>query len=128
MKLTTLAISNIKHNIKKYGMYFFAMCFCVFTTYTFLALINSESVLSKINDSSNYQSMFIGFSIAIFVFILFFLISSNNSFIRSRKKELSTYALFGMQNSKIGLLLFIETLFLGLVASNSRHCIRNIFF
>lgn len=116
MKLTTLAISNIKHNIKKYGMYFFAMCFCVFTTYTFLALINSKNVLSKLNDSSSYQSMFIGFSIAIFVFILFFLISSNNSFIRSRKKELSTYALFGMQNSKIGLLLFIETLFLGLVA------------
>lgn len=116
MKLTTLAISNIKHNMKKYAMYFFAMCFCVFTTYSFLFLMNSDSVLSKIKDDSSFQKMFIGFGIAILMFILFFLISSNNSFIRARKKEISTYALFGMQNSKIGLLLFLETFILGLVA------------
>lgn len=116
MSLTKLAISNMKHNAKKYAMYFFAMCFCIFTTYSFLVLMNSESVLNKVVDSAYYQTLFVGFGIAILIFTLFFLISSNNSFIRARKKELSTYALFGMQNSKISRLLFLETFIIGILA------------
>ena len=116
MNIGKLAFSNIRHNLKKYAVFFFAMWFCIFTTYTFLALTLSESVSNKLSDSSNYQSMFIGFGIAILIFTLFFLISSNNSFIRARKREISTYALFGMENSKIGRMLFFETLLLGLAA------------
>ena len=116
MKLTSIAFANIRHSLKKYAMFFFAMCFCVFTTYSFISLSFSENVLGKIQSSSSYQSIFIGFGIVILVFILFFLISSNNSFIRARKKEISMYALFGMQNSKIGLLMFYETMILGLIA------------
>lgn len=116
MKLTTLAVSNIKHNMKNYAMYFFAMCFCVFTTYSFAALSFSESVFDKLITSQKYQSMFTGFGVAIMVFVLFFLISSNNSFIRYRKKEISTYALFGMENKKIGQLLFFETTIIGCAA------------
>lgn len=116
MSLTKLAISNMKHNAKKYAMYFFAMCFCIFTTYSFLVLMNSESVLNKVTDSVYYQTLFTGFGIAILIFTLFFLISSNNSFIRARKKELSTYALFGMQNAKISRLLFLETFIIGILA------------
>ena len=116
MNIGKLAFSNIRRNLKKYAVYFFAMWFCIFTTYTFLALALSESVSSKIGGSSNYQTMFIGFGIAILIFTLFFLISSNNSFIRARKKEISTYALFGMENAKIGRMLFLETLILGLAA------------
>jgi len=116
MKLSQMALSNIKHNLKNYAMYFFAMCFSVFTTYSFLSLARSKDVSSKIGDSPNYASLFVAFSILILVFVLFFLISSNNSFIRARKKEISTYALFGMEYSKIGKLLFIETLMLGVTA------------
>jgi|GEM_PF-715555 len=116
MKIRNLAASNIKHNMKNYTMYFFAMCFCVFTTYSFANLALSESVAEKIYYSINYKNMFIGFGVAIIVFVLFFLISSNNSFIRYRKKEISTYALFGMENRKIGQLLFFETISIGLVA------------
>ncbi len=116
MNIGKLAFSNIRRNLKKYAVYFFAMWFCIFTTYTFLALALSESVSSKIGSSSNYQTMFIGFGIAMLIFTLFFLISSNNSFIRARKKEISTYALFGMENAKIGRMLFLETLILGFAA------------
>ncbi|MEX1377087.1 MAG: ABC transporter permease [Eubacteriales bacterium] len=116
MKLTSLAFSNIKHNMKNYTMYFFAMCFCVFTTYSFANLALSETVFLHIQGSMKYQNMFVGFGIAILVFVVFFLISSNNSFIRYRKKEISTYALFGMENKKIGQLLFFETIFIGAIA------------
>lgn len=116
MKLTTLAISNIKHNMKNYTMYFFSMCFCVFTTFSFLYLAYSDSVYEKLLSSSKYQNMFLGFSIVILVFVLFFLVSSNNSFIRYRKREISTYALFGMDNKRIGMLLFFETMIIGVAA------------
>ena len=116
MKLSTLAFSNIRHNLRNYAMYFFAMCFCVFTTYTFAALVLSESVSGKLATSMKYQSMFIGFGIAILVFVFFFLLSSNKSFIKYRKKEISMYALFGMPNGKIGRLLFLETLMIGTAA------------
>lgn len=116
MKLTTLAFKSIRHNLRNYAMYFFAMCFCVFTTYTFAAIATSESVKQKIHTDGNYQSMFIGFGIVILVFIFFFLLSSNKSFIKYRKKEISTYALFGMPNGKIGRLLFLETLIIGTAA------------
>lgn len=116
MSLVSLAIRNIKNNFSKYIMYFFSLTFSVFTVYSFLALIYNEQVLSKFIYSSWYRAMLIGFGIVIFAFVMFFLISSNTSFIRARKREISTYSLFGMTNRKIGLLLFIETLMVGMVA------------
>lgn len=116
MKLTTLAINGIRHNIRNYIMYFVAMCFCVFTTYTFSALTLSDSVSTKLGTSNNYKVTFIAFGIIILVFVFFFLISSNKSFIRYRKREISTYALFGMSNSKLAWLLFLDTIIIGIAA------------
>lgn len=114
MNLFILALRNIKQNRKKYIMYFFSMSFSVFTTYTFLSLMQNEYVKMAFKYDARYKSLLTGFGIIILVFVLFFLISSNNSFIRARKKELSTYSLFGMTNGMIGRLLFIETMLVGI--------------
>lgn len=114
MKLITLALRNIKQNRKKYIMYFFSMSFSVFTTYTFLALMQNEYVKMAFKYDTRYKVLLSSFGIIILVFVLFFLISSNNSFIKARKKELSTYSLFGMTNGMIGKLLFIETMLVGI--------------
>ncbi len=116
MKLITLALRNIKLNLKKYIMYFFSMSFSVFTTYTFLSLMDNEYVKMAFEFDVRYKVLLTSFGIIILVFVLFFLISSNNSFIRARKKELSTYSLFGMTNWMIGKLLFIETMLVGIAA------------
>ncbi len=116
MKLFTLAMRNIKLNLKKYIMYFFSMSFSVFTTYTFLSLMENEYVAMAFKYDLRYKYLLTSFGIIILVFVLFFLISSNNSFIRARKKELSTYSLFGMSNGMIGRLLFIETMLVGIAA------------
>jgi len=116
MKLITLALRNIKLNLKKYVMYFFSMCFSVFTTFTFLSLMENEYVTMAFKYDVRYKTLLMSFGIIILVFVLFFLISSNNSFIRARKKELSTYSLFGMTNGMIGRLLFIETMLVGIAA------------
>lgn len=116
MKLTTLAISNIKRNFKKYIMYFFSLSFSVFTVYTFFALMQNEYVLLAFTYDQRYKALLKSFGIIIMVFVMFFLISSNKSFIRARKKEISTYSLFGMTNGRIGKLLFIETMMVGTAA------------
>ncbi|MEL7656290.1 MAG: ABC transporter permease, partial [Bacillota bacterium] len=113
MNLITLAFRNIKLNRKKYIMYLFSMGFSVFTVYTFLALMQNETVMMAFEYDTRYRSLLTSFGVIILVFVLFFLISSNNSFIRARKKEISTYALFGMTNLKIGKLLFLETIIAG---------------
>lgn len=113
MNLLTLAFRNIRLNRKKYVMYVFSMGFSVFTVYTFLALMQNEYVKLAFQSDQRYQSLLSSFGVIIMVFVLFFLISSNNSFIRARKKEISTYALFGMTNFRIGKLLFLETLMAG---------------
>ncbi|MDD2430544.1 MAG: ABC transporter permease [Firmicutes bacterium] len=116
MNLTQIAARNIKQNFSKYVMYFFSLSFSVFTVFSFLALMYNESVLEAIVYDARYESLLGFFRIIILVFVMFFLISSNKSFIRARKKEISTYALFGMSNWKIGTLLFLETMLVGLVA------------
>ncbi|WP_432664705.1 ABC transporter permease [Wukongibacter baidiensis] len=116
MRLTTLALSNIKRNFKKYVMYFFSLSFSVFTAYTFFALMQNEYVLMAFSYDDRYKALLKSFGIIIMVFVMFFLISSNSSFIRARKKEISTYSLFGMSNGRIGKLLFLETLIVGATA------------
>ncbi len=116
MKLSTLAVSNIKRNFKKYVMYFFSLSFSVFTTYTFFALTQNEIVLMASDYDMRYRSLLRTFAVIILVFVLFFLINSNKSFIKARKKEISTYSLFGMTNGRIGKLLFLENFIVGIVA------------
>ena len=113
MNLFTLAFRNIRQNNKKYAMYFFSMGFSVFTVYTFSSLMNNEYVMKAFRYDQRYQSLLTAFGVIILVFVLFFLISSNSSFIRARKKEVSTYSLFGMTNGRIGRLLFLETMIVG---------------
>ena len=116
MRLTTLAFRNIKRNFKRYVMYFFSLSFSVFTAYSFLALLENEYVSNAFVYDDRYRALLLVFGIIIMVFVMFFLISSNNSFIKARKKEISTYSLFGMTNEKIGKLLFMETMIVGFTA------------
>ena len=113
MNLFTLALRNIRLNRKKYVMYLFSMGFSAFTVYTFLALMQNEYVKLAFQYDTRYKALLTSFGVIILIFVLFFLISSNNSFIRARKKEISTYALFGLTNFRIGKLLFMETLMVG---------------
>ncbi|WP_026476840.1 FtsX-like permease family protein [Alkaliphilus transvaalensis] len=116
MNLLDLALRNIKNNIKKHIMFFFSMTFSVFTVYTFLALVQNQQVNDAFIYDGRYRAVLLAFGVIIMVFVMFFLISSNNSFIKARKREISTYSLFGMSHGRIGKLIFLETLLVGLTS------------
>ncbi len=116
MKLKQMAFSNIKHNFRKYAMYFLSLCFSVFTVYAFLGLMFNDNVNQAFIHKERYQALLLAFGVIIAVFVFFFMLNANKGFIRARKKEISMYSLFGMPNGKIGKLLFIETLIVGVSA------------
>lgn len=129
MKLPVLALRNIKLNFRSYIMYIFSLVFSVFTCFTFLSLIYNDQVMEAFSNIQAYQyrSLLLSSGLMIAVFVAFFLVSSNNSFIKGRKKEISTYSLFGMTNRRIGQLLFIEMVIAGL-PSLLAGIITGIFF
>ncbi|UOE94676.1 ABC transporter permease [Alkalihalobacillus sp. LMS39] len=114
MNLQHLAWRNMKQNRVKYGMYFFALTFCIFTSYTFFALLFNDAVVEAFLRNERFAVLLGSTSIIIIVFVLFFLIHSNHSFMKARKKEISTYVLFGMTEKKIATLLFYETMIVGI--------------
>ena len=59
------------------------------------------------------------FKVAAFIVIIFsaiFIWYANSYFIKNKKKELAIYSLVGMKKKEIGILMFFENIFLGVLA------------
>lgn len=117
MSVTSIVLRNIKFNLKKYAMYLFSIAFSVFTYFTFVNLYNTREVITAYKNNSNVLALLKAFAVIILVFIVFFLWYSNRHFLKSRKKEIATYALFGMPYNKIGRLIMLENLIIGGVST-----------
>ena len=55
-------------------------------------------------------------SVILLFFIVVFIAYSNSFFMKKRKKEVALYSLLGVRKQQIGLMLFFENLFIGLVS------------
>ena len=120
MMLCKLSIKNIKKSFKDYAIYFFTLILGISIFYVFNAL-DSQTVM--INVSSSTQDiielmMTILSSVSVFVsFILGFLIIYASRFLMKRRsKEFGIYLTLGMSKRKISLILFFETLFIGILS------------
>lgn len=116
MVLFNIAKKNIEKNLKGYFLYFFSIVFTVCIYYTFKNLQYNPSIDAALSTSSKASTAFNSASIVIALFSVLFIWYSNNFFIKKRKKEIGLYALLGIENKEIGLLLFFETLIIGSVS------------
>ncbi|MDF2717353.1 MAG: hypothetical protein K0R28_4278, partial [Paenibacillus sp.] len=116
MSLLDLILRNVRRNFRLYTIYLFAMITGVIIHFTFSSLMYNEDILAALKNSSNFQNGVIIASVAIFMFIIFFILYANSFFMKQRKKELGMYLLFGMSERQITLMLFYETLALGAVS------------
>ena len=115
-----LALKNLVRSLKEYTIYFFTLVFAICVFYTFNS-IKSQSIMMDFNQSQSASFELIQnvMSIAsIFVaFILGFLIVyANNYLIKRRKKEFGIYMTLGMEKSELSRIVFIETLFIGVIS------------
>ena len=116
--LCKLSIKNIKKSFKDYAIYFFTLILGVAIFYVFNAIENQTVMLQVTNSTRNIiKLMTEGLSwVSVFVsFILGFLIIYASRFlIKRRNKEFGIYLTLGMSKRKISMILFIETLIIGI--------------
>ena len=120
MMLFKLSIKNITKSIKDYAIYFFTLVLGVAIFYVFNA-IDSQTVMLNVT-STQYEviklmTTILG-GVSVFVsFVLGFLIIYASRFlIKRRNKEFGIYLTLGMPKRKISLILFFETLIIGIIS------------
>lgn len=120
MMLYKLSIANIKKSFKDYAIYFFTLIIGVSIFYIFNS-IDNQAVMMNVS-SSTYEIIKlmteILSAVSVFVsFILGFLIIYASRFlIKRRNKEFGIYLTLGMSKRKISMILFFETLLIGLIS------------
>lgn len=118
--LFKLSLKNISKSIKDYAIYFFTLILGVAIFYVFNA-IGDQTVMMKVSSTiaeiiklmTNILS-----SVSVFVSIIlaFLIVYASRFLIKRRNKEFGVYLTLGMSKKKISLILFIETLIIGIVS------------
>ena len=120
MILFKLAVKNIKRSIKDYAIYFFTLVLGVAIFYVFNA-IGSQTVMLNVSKST-YEiinlmiNMLSGVSVFVSFILGFLIIYASRFLIKRRNKEFGIYLTLGMSKKKVSLILFIETLLIGLIS------------
>ncbi|MBD7915465.1 ABC transporter permease [Clostridium sp. Sa3CUN1] len=115
-----LAFRNLKRSFKDYAIYFLTLVFGVCIFYTFNS-IQSQSIMLELNEVQaaafeqvdaimGYASTFVSFVLA------FLIIYANNYLIKRRKKEFGIYMTLGMDKGNLSIIIFFETLLVGIIS------------
>lgn len=118
--LFKLSIKNIQKSIKDYAIYFLTLVLGVAIFYVFNS-IESQTVMMKVSSNTleiiNLMNQLLS-SVSVFIsFILGFLIIYASRFlIKRRNKKFGIYLTLGMSKRKISLILFFETLIIGILS------------
>lgn len=115
-----LAFRNLKRSFKDYAIYFLTLVFGVCIFYSFNS-IQSQSImleLSEVQASAFEQvDLIMGYASTFVSFVLAFLIVyANNYLIKRRKKEFGIYMTLGMDKGNLSIIIFFETLLVGVIS------------
>ena len=120
MMLCKLSIKNIKKSMKDYAIYFFTLILGVAIFYVFNAL-GSQTVMLDVSSSAEelielMMTMLSGVSVFVSFILGFLIIYASRFLIKRRNKEFGIYLTLGMSKRKISMILFFETLFIGIIS------------
>lgn len=117
MYLKFLLIS-LKRSIKTYLIYILTLVTCVTLFYSFNSLSSKfysplQSAMFDLTNLYKYLSMF---SIGITIILSILIYYVTKFIIEQRKRELGTYVLMGMEQYKVGIVFFIESIAVGILS------------
>ena len=118
--LFKLSLKNISKSIKDYTIYFFTLILGVAIFYVFNA-IDDQTVMMNVS-ASTYEiiklltNILSGFSVFVSFILAFLIIYASRFLIKRRNKEFGIYLTLGMSKRKISLILFFETLMIGIAS------------
>lgn len=118
--LFKLSLKNVSKSIKDYAIYFFTLILGVATFYVFNA-IDDQSVMMKVSSTTAeiiklMTNVLSGVSVFVSIILAFLIVYASRFLIKRRNKEFGVYLTLGMSKKKISLILFIETLIIGIVS------------
>ena len=120
MMLCKLSLKNIKKSFKDYAIYFFTLILGVAIFYVFNSL-DSQAVMLSVSQSKRriielMATVLSGVSVFVSFIMGFLIIYASRFLIKRRNKEFGIYLTLGMSKRKISLILFFETLFIGIIS------------
>lgn len=115
--LFKLSLKNIRKSIKDYAIYFFTLILGIAIFYVFNA-IDDQTVMLDVSNSifsiiKLLTNMLSGVSIFVSFILAFLIIYASRFLMKRRNKEFGIYLTLGMSKRKISLILFFETLIIG---------------
>lgn len=118
--LFKLSVKNIIRSIKDYAIYFFTLILGVAIFYVFNA-IDSQTVMMNVTKSTReiiklMTNMLAGVSVFVSFILGFLIIYASRFLMKRRNKEFGIYLTLGMSKRKISLILFLETLIIGIIS------------
>ena len=118
--LFNISLKNIRKSLKDYTVYFFTLILGVAIFYVFNA-IDSQSVMLDVRENMMdiiklMNNMLSGVSVFVSCILGFLIIYASRFLIKRRNKEFGIYLTLGMSKRKISVILFFETLLIGIVS------------
>lgn len=118
--LFKLSLKNIKKSMKDYAIYFFTLILGVAIFYVFNS-IGSQTAMMTVSKSTSeilelMTPILSGVSVFVSFILAFLIIYASRFLMKRRKKEFGVYMTLGMSKRKISLILFFETLFIGIIS------------
>jgi putative ABC transport system permease protein len=118
--LFKLSLKNISKSIKDYAIYFFTLILGVAIFYVFNA-IGDQTVMMKVSSTTAeiiklMTNILSGVSVFVSIILALLIVYASRFLIKRRNKEFGVYLTLGMSKKKISLILFIETLIIGIVS------------
>ncbi len=117
MTFRQFALRNVQGHWQRYLTYFLSSVFAVTVFYLYASFIFHPDVVSgNIRGRALVQQGMVAAEVVILVFSFFFVLYSNEAFIRSRKKEFGLLTLFGMTRRQLQKLVYYENTLVSTVA------------
>lgn len=118
--LFKISVKNIRKSFKDYAVYFFTLILGVAVFYVFNA-IDSQTVVLDVRKNvydiiKLMNEMLSGVSVFVSCVLGFLIIYASRFLIKRRNKEFGIYLTLGMSKRKISIILFFETLLIGIVS------------
>lgn len=118
--LFKISLKNIRKSLKDYTVYFFTLILGVAIFYVFNA-IDSQSVILDVRANvmdiiKLMNDILSGVSVFVSCILGFLIIYASRFLIKRRNKEFGIYLTLGMSKRKISVILFFETLLIGIVS------------
>lgn len=118
--LFKISLKNIRKSLKDYTVYFFTLILGVAIFYVFNA-IDSQSVMLDVRANvmdiiKLMNDILSGVSVFVSCILGFLIIYASRFLIKRRNEEFGIYLTLGMSKRKISVILFFETLLIGIVS------------